>query len=238
MLALLIVVQTTVGAIKGVVVDTTMHRVPGAKVELVGSNLSAVTDTAGRFRLDGVAAGRQIVHIGHAAKQVDVKADTAIEIALMARDIPRPRAVWEGCKPFGTCSQMRYVATFREHDIPAGIGVIRDSSGWTAFLDRHATGKNATIRDDIIDWQHEMLVVVSYGAGTQTLDQGDGINRVEHHADRLTVLLGPDSSSGALNTTGWIPATVIAVKRTSLPVEYRAILATSRVPPTTDWTSR
>jgi hypothetical protein len=218
---LAILAQTAVGAIKGVVIDTTGHVVRGVTVELVGSNMSALTDTAGAFRLNRVPVGRQIIHV-----------------ALMAREIPRPRAVWEGCKPFGTCNLMRYVATFREHDIPAGIGVIRDSTTWRVFLSHHATGQNATIRDDVIDWTHEMLVIVSYGPGTQPLDPGDGINRVERHTDRLSVLLGPDSSSGALNTTGWIPATVIAVSRTTLPVEYRAILTTTHVPPTVDWSGQ
>jgi hypothetical protein len=237
-LALLVVVQTAVGAIKGGVIDTTGHAVRGVAVEVVGSNISALTDTAGAFRLNRVPVGRQIVHVGHVARQVDVKADTAVEIALMAREIPAPRAVWLGCKPFGGCSQMRYVATFRQHDIPVGVGVIRDTATWNAFLSRHATGPNAAIRNDVIDWTHEMLVLVSYGSGTQPLDPGDGINRVERHADRLTVLLGPDSSSGAMNTTGWVPATVIAVKRTTLPVEYHAILPTTHVPPTVDWSGQ
>lgn len=253
------IAQAAVGAIKGVVIDTTGHAVRGVTVQVVGSNISAVTDTAGEFRLNRVPVGRQIVALGHVARQVDVKADTAVGIALMAREVPRPRAIWLGCNradrrarqatagaegafhsgnPFGTCDQMRYVATFRQHDIPLGIGVIRDSTTWKAFLSRHATGQNSNIGDDVIDWTHEMLVIVSYGAGTLPLDPGDGINRVERHADRLTVLLGPDSSSGALNTTGWIPATVIAVKRTTLPVEYRAILPTTHVPPTVDWSGQ
>jgi hypothetical protein len=237
-LALLVVVQTTVGAIKGGVIDTTFHPVRGVAVGIAGSSISTHTDSSGEFRLNNVPVGRQVVYVGHVARQVEVRADTAAFVQFMAREIPAPRSVWEGCKPYGTCNLMRYVATFREHDIPLGIGVIRDSVAWTSFLSRHATGRNSTIRDDVIDWTHEMLVIVSYGPGTQPLDPGDGINRVERHPDHLTVLLGPDSSSGALNTTGWIPATVIAIKRTTLPVEYRAILPATHVPPTVDWSAQ
>jgi carboxypeptidase family protein len=228
LIAAIVVAQTKVGAIKGSVIDTTGTSLRGVAVEIVGSPTSARTDTTGHYRFNNLPVGRYIVHVGHVARQVDVVADTAVSVDLMARDVAAPRAVWEGCKPFGTCRLMRYVATFREHDI-------RDAATWAAFLSRHATGPNTGIRDDIVDWPHEMLVIVSYGAGTQRLDPGDGINRVESHPDRLTILLGPDSSAGPLNTAGWVPATVIAVKRTTLPVEYRAILSTTHVPPTVDW---
>lgn len=229
MLALLFVFQTTVGAIKGVVIDTNSHPVPGITVGVINSTLSAVTDSVGRFRLNNVPVGPQIIHVGHVASRIQVKPDTAAEDVIMAREIPAPKLVWLGCKPFGTCSQMRYVATFREHDIPPGVGVIRDESTWSAFLSRHATGPNAVIKDDIIDWTHEMLVIVCDA----------GINRVDRHPDRVTVLLGPDSVSGATNALGAkMLATVIAVKRTTLPVEYKAILPTTHVPPTVDWSGQ
>ncbi|HTD62922.1 MAG TPA: carboxypeptidase regulatory-like domain-containing protein, partial [Gemmatimonadaceae bacterium] len=92
-------------------IDTTSHPVPGVTVSIVGSTISTRTDSAGAFRLNNVPVGRQIVSVGHVAKQVDVKPDTAIGIVLMARDVAAPRYVWLGCKPFGTCSQMRYVAS-------------------------------------------------------------------------------------------------------------------------------
>lgn len=226
MLALLVVLQTTVGAIKGTVIDTTMHPVNGAAVGIVSSTLSAVTDTAGHFRLNNVPVGQHVIHVGHVASRVEVKADTAVAVVLMAREISAPKLVWLGCKPFGTCKQLRYVATLRHTNIPAGAGVIRDAATWSAFLARHATGPNAAIRDDIIDWTHEMLVIVCDA----------GINRVERHPDRVTVLLGPDSVSGTYNPLGASKiATVIAVKRTTLPVEYQAILPTTHVPPTVDW---
>jgi hypothetical protein len=234
-LVALTLAQTAVGAIKGRVVDTTGAPLRGAAVEIAGSSIAVRTDSSGAYRISTLPIGRYIVHVGHIARQVDVVKDTAVFVLLMVTDNARPRAVWAGCKPFGTCHLMRYVATFREHDIPLGIGVIRDSVTWAGFLSRHATGRNAAIGDDIIDWTREMLVIVSYGIGTQPLDPGDGINRVERHPNRLTVLLGPDSSSGPLNTTGWVPATVIAVQRTTLPVEYRAILPTTTVPPVVDW---
>ncbi|HZS58139.1 MAG TPA: carboxypeptidase-like regulatory domain-containing protein [Gemmatimonadaceae bacterium] len=229
MLALLVVFQTTVGAIGGAVVDTMLHPVHGVTVGIISSTLSAVTDSAGHFRLNNVPVGQQVVFVGHVAKRVEVKADTVVPVLLVARDIPAPKMVWLGCKPFGTCSQMRYVATFRQHDIPAGVGVIRDAATWSAFLSRHATGPNAAIRDDIIDWTHEMLVIVCDA----------GINRVDRHPDRVTVLLGPDSVSGASNPLGAaMLATVVAVKRTTLPVEYKAILQTTHVPPTVDWSGQ
>jgi hypothetical protein len=225
-LALLVVLQTTVGAIKGGVIDTTSHPVPGVTVSIVGSTISTRTDSAGAFRLNNVPVGRQIVSVGHVAKQVDVKPDTAIGIVLMARDVAAPRYVWLGCKPFGTCSQMRYVASLFKSGITPGAGVIRDSTAWSAFVSRYATGDNAAVRDDIIDWTHEMLVVVC----------GAGINRVERHPDRLTVLLGPDSVTGPMfGPNPALLATVIAVKRTTLPFEYRAILPITHVPPTVDW---
>jgi hypothetical protein len=225
-LALLLVLQTTVGAIKGGVVDTTMHPVRGVTVKIMGLALSAVTDSAGAYRLTNVPVGRQIVTVGHVARPVDVKADTAVYVLIMARDVAAPRYVWLGCKPFGTCKQMRYVANFVQSDISPGAGVIRDSVVWSAFVSRHATGNNAAIRDDIIDWAHEMLVVVC----------GAGINRVERHPDQLTVLLGPDSVTGPMfGPNPALLATVIAVKRTTLPVEYRAILPITHVPPTVDW---
>jgi hypothetical protein len=235
-LALLAVLQ--IGAIRGGVIDTAFKPVRDVSVGVVGSSISTRTDSNGAFRLNNVPVGHQAVYVGHVARQIDVVADTAVVVTLMARDIPPPRAVWLGCKPFGTCGQMRYVATFRQHDIPAGVGVIRDSTTWASFLSRHATGPNAPIRDDVIDWKTEMLVIVSYGSGTQPLDPGDGINRVERHTDRLTVLLGPDTSSGKNNTSGWIPATVVAVKRTALPVEYRGILPATHVPTTVDWSGQ
>jgi hypothetical protein len=225
-LALLLVLQTTVGAIKGGVIDTTMHPVRGVTVKIMGSSISAVTDSAGAYRLTNVPVGRQIVTVGHVARPVDVKADTAVSVLIMVRDVPAPRYVWLGCKPFGTCKQMRYVANFVQSDISPGAGVIRDSTAWSAFVSRHATGNNAAIRDDIIDWAHEMLVVVC----------GAGINRVERHPDQLTVLLGPDSVTGPMfGPNPALLATVIAVKRTTLPVEYRAILPITHVPPTVDW---
>ena len=229
MLALLLIVQTTVGAIKGGVIDTAGHPVRGITVGIVGSTISARTDSTGGVRLDNVPAGRQIVNVGHVAKQVEVKPDTAVSVVLMARDILAPRSVWLGCKPFGTCSQMRYVASFFKSDISPGAGVIRDSTAWSAFVSRHATGSNASIRDDIIDWAHEMLVVVCDA----------GINRVERHPDRLTVLLGPDSVTGPMfGPNPALLATVIAVKRTTLPVEYRAILPITHVPPMVDWSGQ
>lgn len=228
MLALLVVFQVAVGAIKGGVVDTATHPLRGVTVEVLGSSLSTVTDSAGAFRLNNVPVGSHVIHVGHIAKQLDVKADTAVDVVLMIHDVPPPHLVWLGCKPFGTCNQMRYVATFRQHDIPAGVGVIRDSATWTAFLGRHAQGANAAILNDIIDWPHEMLVLVCDA----------GINRVDRHADRVTVLLGPDSISGTPPVKGATLATVIAVKRTSLPVEYQAILPTTQVPPTVDWSAQ
>jgi Carboxypeptidase regulatory-like domain len=228
-LALLLVFQTTVGAIKGSVVDTTMHPVRGIAVKIIGSDLSATTDSSGAYRLTNVPVGRQIVTVGHVARPVDVKADTAVSVLIMARDVPAPRYVWLGCKPFRTCSHMRYVANFVKSDISPGAGVIRDSTVWSAFVSRHATGNNAAIRDDVIDWAHEMLVVVC----------GAGINRVERHPDQLTVLLGPDSVTGPMfGPNPALLATVIAVKRTTLPVEYRAILPITHVPPTVDWSAQ
>ena len=218
-----------VGAIKGHVIDTTQVPVRGALVEIVGSSISARTDSAGAFRMIDVPVGRQIVHVGHVALAVDVKADTAVEIVLMARNVAAPHIVWLGCQPFGTCGQMRFVATLRDRRIPAGVGVIRDATTWLGFVSRHATGSDTVIRHDVIDWTHEMLVIVSYG----------GINRVESHPDRLTVLLGPDSVSGTpVSVTDWTPATVIAVKRTTLPVEYHPILPTTHVPPAADWSAQ
>ena len=229
MLALLLVLQTTVGAIKGSVVDTNMHPVRGVAVKLNGSTISAITDTAGAFRLSNVPVGRQIVTVNHVARAVDVKADTAVEVLIMARDVAAPRYVWLGCKPFGTCSQMRYVASLFKSGIAPGAGVIRDSTAWSAFVSRYATGDNAAVRDDIIDWTHEMLVVVCDA----------GINRVERHPDRLTVLLGPDSVTGPMfGPNPALLATVIAVKRTTLPIEYRAILPITHVPPTVDWSGK
>ncbi len=223
------IAQAAVGAIKGVVIDTTGHAVRGIAVELVGSNISTLTDTAGAFRLNRVPAGRQIVHVGHVARQVDVKADTAAYVALMAREVPAPRSVWLGCKPFGTCGEMRYVATLVRSNISPGAGVIRDSTTWSAFVSRYATGSNAAVRDDIIDWATEMLVVVC----------GAGINRVEVYPDRLTVLLGPDSVPGPMfGPNPALLATVVAVKRTTLPVEYHAILPIIHVPPTVDWSGQ
>lgn len=228
MLALLVVFQVAVGAIKGGVIDTTSHPVRGITVEVLGASLSAVTDSAGNFRINHVPVGSRVIHIGHVAKQVDVKADTAAEVILMTRDVAPPHLVWLGCKPFGSCSQMRYVATFRRTDIPGGVGVIRDAGVWKAFLARHAQGDNAAILNDIIDWPHEMLVIVCDA----------GINRVDRTADRLTVLLGPDSISGTPPAAGATIATVIAVKRTTLPVDYQAILPTTHVPPTVDWSAQ
>ena len=228
MLALLIVFQTAVGAIKGGVMDTTMHPVRGVKVQLVGSPLSAVTDSLGAFRLNDVPVGPQVIHVGHVARQVEVKADTAVYANFLIHDVPPPHLVWLGCKPFNTCKEMRYVATLRQHNVPAGVGVIRDSLTWNAFLARHAPGTDAAILNDIIDWTHEMLVIVCDA----------GINRVELHPDRLTVLLGPDSISGTPPLPGSRIATVIAVKRTTLPVEYTAILPTTHVPPWVDWSGQ
>ena len=218
----------SVGAIKGAVIDTTQHGVRGITVEVVGSAISAVTDSAGMFRLERVPAGPQVIHVGHVAKQIDVKADTAVGVVLMTRNVPPPHLVWLGCKPFGTCKELRYVATFRHNNIPAGVGVIRDSTTWNAFLTRHAMGENAAILNDLIDWTHEMLVIVCDA----------GINRVERHSDQLTVLLGPDSISGTPPAHGAPIATVIAVKRTTRPVEFRAILPTTRMPPTADWSGQ
>ena len=86
-----------------------------------------------------------------------------------------------------------------------------------------------SILGDIIDWSHEMLILVN----------GTGINRVDRHPDRVTVLLGPDSVSGPSNPLGaTMLATVVAVKRTTLPIEYKAILPTTHVPPTVDWSGQ
>jgi hypothetical protein len=227
-IALLVVLQTAVGSIKGEVIDTAFKPVPGVAVEIVGSPLSARTDTLGAYRIDKLPVGRYMVHVGHVAKMIDVVADTAVYQTFMARNVPAPHLVWLGCKPFGTCDQMRYVATFRQHNIPPGVGVVRDSTVWSAFLTRHATGSNASIRDDVVDWTHEMLVIVCDA----------GINRVEPHPDKLSVLLGPDSVSGTPPVEGAPLATVIAVKRTPLSVQYRAILPTTRVPPTLDWSAQ
>jgi CarboxypepD_reg-like domain len=228
-LALFFVLQATVGAIKGAVIDSNSHPVPGVTVAVIGSNLSAVTDTLGAFRLSAVPVGRQVIHVGHVALQVDVKPDTAVGVTLMARDIPAPKMVWLGCKPFGTCSQMRYVATLRHFEIPPGVGVIRDSTKWKELLARHADAETESMLGAIIDWSHEMLILV----------KDAGINRVERHPNRLTVLLGPDSVSGASIPLGASAlATVIAVKRTTLPVEYKAILPTTHVPPTIDWSGQ
>ena len=226
MLALLLVFQTTVGAIKGTVVDTNDHPVPGVTVAVIGSTLSATTDTTGRFRLNNVPVGPQVIHVGHVASHVEVKADTAVEDVIMTREIPAPKVVWLGCKPFGTCKELRYLATWRHTKVPPGAGVIRDSTAWRAFAARYADAETGSLLSTITDWTHEMLVVVCDA----------GINRVERHPDQVTVLLGPDSVSGAFNPLGASKlATVIAIKRTALPVEFKALLPMITVPPTVDW---
>ncbi len=235
--ALALVFQGHVGAISGSVQDTTGAPQRDAAVEVVGLTISARTDSAGRYRLNGVPTGAQIVHVGHIAQRVTVVADTVVGAFFLVHEVTAPHAIWNGCQPYRTCALLRYVATFKQHTIPAGIGVIRDAATWNGFLARYATGPNESIRRNVIDWSKEMLVVVSYGADTQMLDQGDGINRVERHPDRLTVLLGPDSLNGPspLGANGWVPATAIAVPRTTLPIEYRAVLASTHIPPTVDW---
>jgi carboxypeptidase family protein len=229
------------GVIKGHVMDTTGAPLRGAAVEVLGSPLSARTDSGGNYRLTGVSIGRQTVHIGHVARLVDVSATDTVTLAdFLIRDVPAPRAVWLGCQPFGTCKAMRYVATFKRHEIPAGAGVIRDEATWKAFLARYATGDNAIIKRDIIDWPHEMLIVISYGGGPVPLDPRDGINRVVPHADRITVLLGPDSVPGSMVTggQGWVPATVIAIPRSRRPVEYQGLSPNTPVPPTVTWSGQ
>lgn len=54
------------GAVVGVVYDSLLKApLPGARVWIIGSPASAITDEGGRFRLDGVAPGRPVIAFEH-----------------------------------------------------------------------------------------------------------------------------------------------------------------------------
>lgn len=70
------------GTLRGTVVDSTSHQpVPGAQVQLVGSNRSTYTDASGVYTLTGVPAGRatvRIQRIGFAQRTVSANVDAGV----------------------------------------------------------------------------------------------------------------------------------------------------------------
>lgn len=73
---------------KGVVVDNAHEPIPGATVSIGGTALSAVTDAAGQFHLDGVPAGAVHIHIDPStSSRTEVLPPLAFEAVMVAGQV-------------------------------------------------------------------------------------------------------------------------------------------------------
>jgi TonB family protein len=133
---------TSLGAIAGVVRDSTGALVFGADVSVPGTPLRTISDTAGRFRLAGVPSGAGTLHVrrlGYRAALVAITIErgaTASVTVMLAR-LPReldPVLVEAGRQP-----AVRYLQGFYERRSKGhGYFVTRDqiaSHPWSAMTD-------------------------------------------------------------------------------------------------------
>jgi len=131
-------------AIAGVVYDSLVTNAPlaGAEVSVEGSHLAAITDGAGRFRLDGVPAGRVVLRFYHRTLDslgfgaapvavavgdsgvVRVRLATPAPATLHARLCPRPQ-------PASTGALLGRVSDVDDHGTLPGAQVIVSWSEWT-----------------------------------------------------------------------------------------------------------
>lgn len=99
-----IVASAERGGLYGVVADTGMRPVAGARVTIAGSSLNAITDSLGSFQVP-LPSGSYLVYVDRSpySRQlvgVTVPDDGGREIAIWMHDIPRPYAIVEAVQLF------------------------------------------------------------------------------------------------------------------------------------------
>jgi hypothetical protein len=238
--------QDSTGAIEGVVRDTAARPLASAAVR-VPSARQVMTDSLGRYRIDGIPPGRvwlRVFRIGYrtpVSESVMVITGSVSHADFVLHQLGQRRTVRIPC-PAGTtapgggvCVPYRKVASL--DGAPTGIGIIRDRATWDAVERRFHAHASTRRPDTAIDWNTEMLVLVSYGLGLAEMDEDWGFNRAETRGDTVVITLGPDSIVGKreMFVDGIVFPEAIAIPRSSLPVRYEMRVTEGWIPPGVDW---
>lgn len=112
------------GAVEGRVVTTAGEPLPGAVVELEGTDRVARTDTAGRFRIDGLAPGTRAVDataVGYRSARTTVDVGTTAARRVTLRLAPDPDAVTFRLDPLTVTATRRERRLSR---VPASVSVV------------------------------------------------------------------------------------------------------------------
>jgi hypothetical protein len=201
--------QATVGAIEGVVRDSAGDPIPSVSIGVDNMIYGGQTDEQGHYRIERVPPGvvslkaRRLFYRAAAIDSVVVTAGsvTRRDFVLFAGARPR-RAVRIPCPAGqaspggGWCVHVRFVGSL--DGAPAGVGMVRDRATWNAVTRRFGQRRRSDIPRDSsrIDWDHEMVLLLSYGRGLAEFEESWGISRAETRGDTLVITLGPDSLVG------------------------------------------
>jgi Carboxypeptidase regulatory-like domain len=240
--------QAITGEVAGAVRDLDGRPVGGVLVRIsdVVPSLDAITDTNGQFVIDRVPVGNHILHLRRigaapatsAPFQVASNQQTRLRPLLMR--LGPPRGVWLGCSATerggsdrAVCDAGKFVSA--PHALPHGIGLVRDAETWNRLWRRF--GDTAEWREaQHVDWDHSMIVIISYGSTGYIANLRNRLNRVLEWPDSTLVELGPDSldlgSYGEIESM-IVPVDAWIVRRSSARVIVRRILGGS----TPDWTA-
>ena len=85
--------QAQTGRIAGIVTDSTRAALAGTQVTVVGTRLSGVTDTGGRFSISGVPAGTYEVRVQRLGQRAQVVSGVVVNSSAARRRQLRKRAL-------------------------------------------------------------------------------------------------------------------------------------------------
>ncbi len=102
------------------------------------------------------------------------------------------------------------------------------------FRKRHGVVPRDSAR---IDWNREMVLLLSYGPGPAEFEEHWGFNRAELRDGELVITLGPDSLVGKRNVfiDGTMFPDAIALPQSDVTVRYDKRVEDGWIPPAVDW---
>jgi hypothetical protein len=133
------------------------------------------------------------------------------------------------------CVPGRHVLSDRTRFRDTTAWVFADSLAFAAFLLQHPSSRLSPPPDvPRIDWAHEAVVAVSYGARTGC-HPSTYVNRVEYRARATIVWLGPDSTfigpQGITCQASWDRADIVIIPAPHQAVVFRTIAPDAPRPP-------
>ena len=218
------------------------------RISDVVPSLDAITDKNGQFVIDRVPVGNHVLHLRRIGAAPTTSAPFQVAANQQTRLSPLlvqpgpPHGVWLGCSATergvsdrAVCDTGQFVTA--PHALPRGIGLVRDAEAWNRLWRRF--GDTTEWREARhVDWDHSMIVIISYGSTGYIANLRNRLNRVLEWPDSTVVELGPDSldlgnhdeiESMIVPVDAWI------VRRSSARVIVRRILDGSTPVWTAGW---